>query len=121
MGSYARAMIILSSSHHAQDYEKSLQMLDLSLDHWLSYESFCGSEENRVFDSYLSLGDLFLQWSIFLRSGNQNYKWPFEQSEKNYRKAFEIGISRNIDGHKMVQLKEKLDQHNNFNLQTQSI
>lgn len=77
-------------------FKESLEFIDLSLDHWIKYEAYCGTEENRVVWAYFAVAEIFNKWQAQLQSRNEKSLWQRQEALKNYQKCLQIAAARNL-------------------------
>ncbi len=91
-------------------YKEALESIDLSLDHWIKYESYCGTEENRIVWAYYAVAEIFFKWSETLQSHGEHSHWQKQEALKNYSKSLQIAQSRNMPDSELHPITIKIHQ-----------
>jgi tetratricopeptide (TPR) repeat protein len=91
-------------------FKESLEFIDQSLDHWMKYEAYCGTEENRVVWAYFAVAEVFYKWQTLLQSQNERAQWQRQEALKNYQKCLQIALARNLNSQETEPISLKINQ-----------
>ncbi len=99
---------LAGSLYGLKRFSESESSIKLALDYWEKYEQIVGTSEFKVVWAHYGIGDVYEQWTKYLKENHQNYSRNRELSLAAYRTSLRLGETRNLPSSDQDHIKERI-------------